>query len=53
MHLTHKLPIVARAFGNWGRWRGLRGKRGLRRKGDCAGFDLISLAFQQDGHAKC
>jgi len=41
-----------RAFGDWGVWRGLRGKGGLRRRGDWTGGDIISLVLQQGGHAK-
>ena len=53
MHPTHELPIAARVFGDWGEWGGPRGKGGLGGKGNCAGIDLVGLAFQQDGRAKC
>jgi len=48
--LTDELPITVREFSDWGRWRGLKGKGGLRRND--TDRNTIGLALQQDGHTK-
>jgi len=47
--MTHEFPIVARAFGNWGEWGGLRVKGRLRGKGAVPTSISSALSFSRTG----